>query len=49
MENECSAMTKLHDALAKVPEQFQAEVCTRLTHDIYITLQAIEIAGKKAG
>lgn len=44
-----NALTRLHDALAKVPEQFQAEVCTRLTHDIYITLQAIEIAKKKAG
>lgn len=39
-----AAMQTLHDALAKVPEKFQAELCTRLTHDIYITLQAIAIA-----
>lgn len=43
-----AAMQRLHDALAKVPEQFQAQICTQLTHDISVTLQAISIV-KQAG
>lgn len=43
-----AAMQTLHDALAKVPEQFQAQICTQLTQNIYIALQTIAIV-KQAG
>lgn len=43
-----TAMQRLHDALEKVPEQFHADVCNQLIHDIYVALQAFNIAAKEA-
>lgn len=43
------ALERLRDALADVPEKYQAEVCQKLTHDIGVIKNTISMVMKQAG